>query len=111
MAYDTDLADRTREALLAVTGTLPDEKRMFGGLCFLIAGNMCCGILAERLMARVGPQAYDTLLARPGAAEMDFTGRPMRGMIMLESDAVADEDALQEWLGHCFAFVRTLPPK
>ena len=47
MAYDTDLADRTREALLAVTGALPDERRMFGGLCFLIAGNMCCGILAQ----------------------------------------------------------------
>ena len=54
MAFDADLAQRVREGLLAVSGALPDEKRMFGGLCFMIAGNMCCGILGDRLMAWVG---------------------------------------------------------
>ena len=111
MALDADLALRVREGLLTVSGALPDEKRMFGGLCFMIAGNMCCGILGDRLMARVGPDAYSTLLAKPGAGEMDFTGRPMKGMLMIDADTVADDAALQDWLSHCFAFVRTLPPK
>ncbi|MEQ3775695.1 MAG: TfoX/Sxy family protein [Alcanivorax sp.] len=81
MAFDSDLALRVREGLLTVSGALPDEKRMFGGLCFMIAGNMCCGILGDRLMARVGPDAYSTLLAKPGAGEMDFTGRPINRLL------------------------------
>lgn len=111
MAFDAELAQRVRESLLAVSGALPDEKRMFGGLCFMIAGNMCCGILGDRLMARVRPDAYAALLGEPGAGEMDFTGRPMKGMLMIDADTVADDAALQRWLAHCFAFVRTLPPK
>ena len=111
MAFDADLAQRVREGLVAISGALPDEKRMFGGLCFMIAGNMCCGILGDRLMARVGPDAYTALLGEPGAGEMDFTGRPMKGMLMIDADTVADDAALQDWLSHCFAFVRTLPPK
>ena len=54
---------------------------MFGGLCFMIAGNMCCGILGDRLMARVGPDAYAALLGDPGASEMDFTGRPINRLL------------------------------
>ena len=111
MAVDDALAERVREGLLAVSGALPDEKRMFGGLCFMIAGNMCCGILGERLIARVGPHAYPSLLNEPGAGAMDVTGRPMKGMVMVDADAIADEAALQRWLSHCFSFVRTLPPK
>jgi len=111
MAFDAELAQRVREGVLAVSGALPDEKRMFGGLCFMIAGNMCCGILGDRLMARVGSDAYAALLGEPGAGEMDFTGRPMKGMLMIDADTVADDAALQRWLTHCFAFVRTLPPK
>ncbi|MBB11176.1 MAG: RNA methyltransferase [Alcanivorax sp.] len=81
MAFDADLAQRVREGLLAVSGALPDEKRMFGGLCFMIAGNMCSGILGDRLMARVGPQAHERLSAEPGAGEMDFTGRPINRLL------------------------------
>ena len=111
MAFDADLAQRVREGLLAVSGALPDEKRMFGGLCFMIAGNMCCGILGDRLMARVGPQAHERLSTEPGAGEMDFTGRSMKGMLMIDAETVAEDAALAFWLTHCFAFVRTLPPK
>lgn len=111
MAFDAELAQRVREGLHRVSGGLPDEKRMFGGLCFMIAGNMCCGILGDDLLARVGVDAYPSLLKEPGAAEMDFTGRPMKGMIMVDAAAVAEDDALQQWLSRCLAFVMTLPPK
>ena len=111
MAFDHQLAERVRECLHRVAGALPDEKRMFGGLCFMIAGNMCCGILGDDLIARVGPGAYSALLAEPGAAEMDFTGRPMKGMIMVDAAVLAEEDALQHWLSLCLDFVMTLPPK
>ncbi|MCG8394731.1 MAG: TfoX/Sxy family protein [Pseudomonadales bacterium] len=111
MAFDHDLAARVREGLHEVAGTLPDEKRMFGGLCFLLAGNMCCGILGDRLIARVGPAAYPALLNQPGAGEMDFTGRPMKGMIMVDADVVADDAVLRQWLKRCLDFVLTLPPK
>lgn len=111
MAFDRDLAERVREGLLSVAGGLPDEKRMFGGLCFMIAGNMCCGILGDDLLARVGPDAYATLLHEAGAREMDFTGRPMRGMIMVDAAVLAEDQALLQWLSRCLAFVMTLPPK
>ena len=111
MAFDGELAQRVREQWLQVAGTLPDEKRMFGGLCFMLAGNMCCGILGERLLARVGPQAYDVLLLEPGASEMDFTGRPMKGMIMVDDAVLSDDEVLQRWLCACFEFVRLLPAK
>ncbi|MED5239751.1 MAG: TfoX/Sxy family protein [Pseudomonadota bacterium] len=111
MAFDRELAERVREGLQTVCGGLPDEKRMFGGLCFMIAGNMCCGILGDNLLARVGPAAYVSLLGEPGAREMDFTGRPLRGMIMVDSAVLAEEDEMTRWLVRCFDFVRTLPAK
>ena len=111
MAFDAELAQRVREGLLAVSGALPDEKRMFGGLCFMIAGNMCCGILGDRLMARVGPDAYATLLGEPGANEMDFTGRPMRGMVYVTADGIASDEDLADWIARGVAYARSLPPK
>ncbi|MCK0154465.1 TfoX/Sxy family protein [Alcanivorax sp. S6407] len=111
MAFDSDLAERVREGLVAISGALPDEKKMFGGLCFMIAGNMCCGILGDRLLARVGPDAYEQWLREPGASEMDFTGRAMKGMIMVDSAVLAEEDEMTRWLACCFDFVRTLPAK
>lgn len=111
MAFDEGLAERVRASLYLVSGALPDEKRMFGGLCFMIAGNMCCAVLGDRLLARVGAEAYAARLREPGATEMDFTGRAMKGMVMVDAAVLAEESDLQRWLTVCFDFVRTLPAK
>jgi hypothetical protein len=109
MAYDEGLAQRVREALVE----RPDvtEKKMFGGLCFLLGGNMCCGIVGEELMLRVGPDAYDDVLARDHAREMDFTGRALRGMVYVASAGFASGDDLEGWLSSAVEFAGSLPPK
>ena len=109
MAYDEGLAHRLRELFEeepAVT-----EKKMFGGVCFLYGGHMCCGIVGDELMLRVGPDAYESCLALPHAREMDFTGRTMRGMIYVGVEGFAEDEDLEAWVGRGLAFVRSLPEK
>ncbi|MDX3757984.1 TfoX/Sxy family protein [Streptomyces sp. AK02-04a] len=108
MAYDEGLAERIRERL----GADPDiaEKRMFGGIAFLHCGNMAVGVSGDDLMVRVGPDAADEALARPGARVFDMTGRPMRGWVVAGS-AVAEDEALGEWIDEGHAFAASLPPK
>lgn len=110
MAVSELLADRVRMLLATEAGLT--EKKMFGGLCFLIDGNMACGITGENdLMLRVGPDAYEGALEQPGARPMDFTGRPMKGMVFVDPDSCGDEEALAAWLTKGLAFARSLPPK
>lgn len=109
MAYDEGLAQRVRESL-ADRHDL-GEKKMFGGLCFLLGGNMCCGIVGEELMLRVGPDAYEEALSRPHAREMDFTGRAMKGMVYVGVDGISDDARLREWLRLAVDFAGSLPPK
>lgn len=109
MAYDEGLAQCVRQVL----GERPEleEKKMFGGLAFLIDGNMACGIAGDDLMVRVGPEAYDEALTLPGAREMDFTGRPLTGFVYVAADAVADDAALTEWVERGLSVAASLPPK
>jgi TfoX/Sxy family transcriptional regulator of competence genes len=109
VAYDEGLEERIRQ----VVGDDPSytAKKLFGGLCFLCDGNMCFGILGDELMVRVGREAYAAALARPHAREMDFTSRPMRGMVMVASDGCAEDADLRDWLGRGTSFARSLPPK
>jgi hypothetical protein len=109
VAYDEGLAQRVREAL----GDRADltEKKMFGGLCFLLGGNMCCGIVGDELMLRTGPAAWDDALARAHAREMDFTGRSLRGMVYVGVEGFADDRDLASWLDTAVAFAGSLPPK
>ena len=109
MAYDGGLAERLREVLADV----PDvtEKKMFGGLCLLVSGNMCCGIVDETLMARVGPDQYAESLELPHAREMDFTGKPLKGMIYVDPEGIAEDEDLQAWVDRCMICMKTLPPK
>ena len=81
MAYDERLAQRVREELADRPGYA--EKKMFGGLCFLLRGNMCCGVGKDGLMVRVGPEQYESALADDHARQMDFTGRPMKGFVFV----------------------------
>jgi TfoX/Sxy family transcriptional regulator of competence genes len=109
MAYDESLAGRVR-ALLADQIEL-SERKMFGGLAFMARGNMCCGIVGEELMVRVGPEQYAAALAQPHAPEMDFTGRPMRGMVMVAANGLASDESLEQWIRQGIMFVSSLPSK
>ena len=109
MAYSEELAKRVRIGLQDELGVR--EQKMFGGLCFMLRGNMCCGIVDDRLMLRVGPDQYGTALEQPNAHKMDFTGRPMKGMIYVDGEGVATDDALAEWLQWGIRFAGSLPPK
>jgi TfoX/Sxy family transcriptional regulator of competence genes len=109
MAYDEGLAARVRDVL----GDHPDiiEKKMFGGLAFMVQGNMACGIIQDDLMVRVGPEGYETALAQPHARSMDFTGKPMRGMVVVDGAGLDTDETLDEWVQRGLQFALSLPPK
>ncbi len=109
MAYDEQLAQRVRDALRRRRGI--SERKMFGGLAFLLNGNMCCGITGDDLMVRVGPDDYEDALAQPHARPMDFTGRPMTGLVYVAGSALTGDGALLPWIERGLEFARTLPPK
>ena len=92
LAFDEELADRARE-VLAELAPQAGEVKMFGGLAFMVNTHMACGLIGNDLMVRVGPDAHDDALAR-GATEMDFTGRTMRGMVVVPGPALRDPDVL-----------------
>jgi TfoX/Sxy family transcriptional regulator of competence genes len=109
MAFDDGLAERVRELLADTSGVV--EKRMFGGLAFLINGHMCCGIVGSELMLRVGPKQYDEVLSIPYVRQMDFTGRPMKGFVFISEKGFEEEAQLNEWILRSLMFVHTLPEK
>jgi len=97
MAYDEYLADRVRASLSR--RAIPfDEKRMMGGLCFMVAGKMCLGIVDCRLMVRLDPEIYDGALRKPGCAPMDFTGRPMRGFVFVWPEGHETNSQFESWV-------------
>ncbi len=109
MAYDERLAGRIRD-VLANRGDVV-EKKMFGNLAFMVKGNMCCGVVGDELMARVGPDGYQAALKRPHARPMDFTGKPLKGFVYVAPEGSAAPDALESWIGLALEFVETLPAK
>src|ERR1041384_6875128 len=109
MSYDQGLAERIRRALARRPGIT--EKEMFGGIAFLLQGNMLCGVIGQDLMARVGPEAHEEALSRPHARPMDFAGRPMKGYVYVGLDGLRADDALSEWIACCLEFVAGMPPK
>ncbi len=109
MAYDEGLADRIRDHLLIVPGVT--EKKMFGGLAFMVGGNMAVGPVREILMVRVGPDDYEAALQEDEARELTFTGRPMRGMVEIDVAALEDDAVLADWIDRGVAFASSLPPK
>jgi TfoX/Sxy family transcriptional regulator of competence genes len=110
MAFDETIADQIR--LLLDGAPNLRERRMFGGIAWMIQGNMACGIARDFLMVRVGADAYDAALDREEAREISFTGRPMRGMVEIDLAALIDDDELlADWVGQGMAFALSLPPK
>lgn len=109
MAYDEALAQRIRQTLRGKRGVT--ERKMFGGIAFMLRGHMFVGVLEGSLMARVGPKNYERALAMDGAREMDFTGKPMRGYVFVGPRGLKPAAALRRWVELCADFVATLPAK
>ncbi len=108
MAYDEDLAARVRGVL--PPGATVTERQMFGGLAFLLGGHMFCGIVKDTLMVRLGPEGADRVLDQPHVRPMDFTGRPMRGMVFVDPEGLRG-DALRQWIDAAAGYAGGLPPK
>jgi hypothetical protein len=109
MAYDETVAQRVRKALQNRSNV--SEKKMFGGVAFILSGNMCCGVLGDSLMARVGPDQYEHALRQSHAKEMDFTGRSMKGFVYVSPEGFQSDADLKRWLNLCIDFAASLPAK
>ena len=109
MAYSEELADRIRAELANRTDVV--EKKMFGGIAFMVAGSMAVGIIGRDLMARVGPDNFERALGRPHADLMKFTGRPLRGFVLVSAKGIATRATLKKWVDEAVAFALTLPKK
>src|SRR6266550_4221497 len=109
MSYDEKTADRVRR-ILSTRGDFI-ERKMFGGLCFMVSGSMCCGLSSTALMIRVGPDGYEKALALPHARPMDFTGRPLTGMVYVDPAGYQTDAALAKWVQRGIDFVSGRPVK
>ena len=109
MAFDEALAGRIRHLLGRRKAV--DEKKMFGGVGFLLNGNMLVGVWKDQLVARLGPDEADAALREPHVRVFDITGRPMKGWVLVEPAGVAADHQLTAWIERSLAFVRTLPAK
>jgi TfoX/Sxy family transcriptional regulator of competence genes len=109
MAYDLGLADRIR-VVLGHLGNF-SERKMFGGLCFLVNGHMCCGIVKCDLMLRLTPEAATAALREPHTRPMDFTGTPMKSMIYVGATGLDSDSSLERWVRSAERVARALPRK
>ena len=109
MPYDDDLADHIRTLLAGRPGIR--EQKMFGGLAFMLNGNMACGIMGNELIVRVGKENYDDALSLPHTGVFDMTGRPMRSFLHVAAEGLASDDGLSEWASRGIAYAESLPPK
>jgi TfoX/Sxy family transcriptional regulator of competence genes len=109
MSYDERVAERVRRLLAGQRNVV--EKRMVGGLSFMVNGSMCCGVTGTALMVRVGPQARERALARPHVRPMIFAGRQLAGFVCVDPEGYRTEAALAAWVHRSLDFVSTLPAK
>lgn len=109
MSYDEKTAERVRRILSGRADVV--EKKMFGGLCFMVNGSMCCGLTHTAFMIRVGPEHYEEALAQPNARPMDFTGRPLTGMVYVDPAGYRTDVDLAKWVARGVDFVAALPAK
>ena len=109
MAYDPVIAQRARQEMHHLPGFT--EKKMFGGVGFLLWGNMACGVNGNDFIVRVGKECYDEALSQPHTRVFDMTGKPMSGWIVVEPDEVASEADLRRWVDLGVQIALTLPPK
>jgi TfoX/Sxy family transcriptional regulator of competence genes len=109
MAFDEKLAERLRQQLAPVLGVV--EKRMFGGVSFLLNGNMCYGVHKDALIVRLAPEASEAALRQPHTRIFDLTGRPMKGWLLVEAGGVNTAARLKQWVKQGVAYAESLPSK
>jgi hypothetical protein len=109
MAFDTKLAERIRERLGKRKGL--SEKKMFGGIAFMLGGNMACGVHGGDMIVRVDPEETDKALSEPHTRRFDLTGRPMKGWILVDPKGLAQDADLGKWVGVGAQYAESLPPK
>ncbi len=109
MAYNEKLAQRIRKLLAGEPGRT--EKKMFGGVSFMLHGNMACGVLKDDMLVRIDPGQHDAAVVKPLVRTFEQRGRPMKGWIMVSPDACASDEGLQEWVQKGVRFALSLPPK
>ena len=109
MAYSEQLAERIRAALAERGGVT--ERKMFGGVGWMIDGNMACGTMGDRLLVRVAPEEGDSVLEEAGVRPMEMGGRTMRGFVTVDAEVIADDAELRRWIGRGAAHAESLPPK
>jgi len=109
MAYSEELAARIREVLARRKGVA--EKKMFGGLTFMLRGHLCCGVVKAELVLRLGPEQGEKALKKPYTRECDFTGRPLKGMVMVSPGGSQTAHDLWQWVQQAADFVSSLPAK
>jgi TfoX/Sxy family transcriptional regulator of competence genes len=108
MAYNTQLAERIRAQLDRIPFV---EKKMFGGIGFLLNGNMACGVHKDAMIVRVDPEKHGSLLKKPHVRPFDMTGRPMKGWLVVDQDGFKTDKQLNTWIKEGVEFALTLPPK
>ena len=104
MAYNEKLNDRIREALQNVSKV--EEKYMFGGVCYMVNGKMCVGVVKDEMMCRIGPDAYEAALEKEGCHEMIFTGKPMKGYVFVNDEGMKTKKNFEYWIDLCLKFNR-----
>jgi TfoX/Sxy family transcriptional regulator of competence genes len=109
MAFDEGLAERLQDYFQDKSDV--EAKKMFGGLCFMVSDHMCCGIVGDMLMCRIGPDNYDDCLKQQHAGERDFTGKALKGMIYVSPEGLESDIDLHKWVKLCESFVNSLPAK
>lgn len=109
MAFDERLADRVRE-IIAGTHKNIEEKKMFGGLCFMVNNKMCVGVEQERLMLRLDPEKYEALLEKEGCNTMDFTGKPMKGYVFVDKIVLQSKKQLYYWIDLALEYNKIAKP-
>ncbi len=109
MPYNEKLADRTRE-IISVTQTHIEEKKMFGGLCFMVNNKMCIGVETERLMVRLDPAKFDEAMKKEGCKPMDFTGKVMKGFVFVDINALNTKKKLEYWINLALEYNKIAKP-
>lgn len=102
MAFNEKLSDRIREALIDVPNV--EEKRMFGGVCYMVDGKMCIGVVKDEMMCRIGPDIYDQALGKRGCREMDFAGKPMEGYVYVSDEGMQTKEQFSYWINLCLGY-------
>ena len=109
MAFDEKLASRVRE-LISSQDKKTEEKKMFGGLCFMVDDKMCIGVEAQRLMVRIDPGKYEEAMTKEGCKPMDFTGKVMKGFVFVDAASVTTKAKLEYWVNLALAYNKIAKP-